>query len=288
MAAARPHPAPDPGRPGRAVLACLLAAAGQAAAGEMPPGLPPAGQQAWADYRQAAEARAFAIAPGGSWAWRAGLDSQEQADDLALADCRGQTRQKCVLYASGRQTVFPAGQWPALWGPYADAATAGRAAAGSELGQRFPELAWRDAGGRAVRLGELRGKVVVLHFWGSWCPPCRKEMPEIAGLARQLAKRADIVVVPLQVRESLATATAWAARQVPGLALADSGSRGEADDQLRLAGGGSLADRVVARSFPTTYVLDKRGLVIFSHTGPLADWAGYAPFLLHAAQFSGR
>lgn len=252
------------------------------------PGLPLPGNQAFQLYQKADGQRAFAIAPGGSWGWHAGADSADVAEDKALAACASSTRQKCVLYARNGEVVFNASVWPGLWGPYATAAAAAHAAPGIEPGQRLADLAFRDAQGRSTKLSALRGKVVVLHFWGSWCPPCRKEMPELAGLRQGLGERRDIAFVLLQAREPFATAQRWARNQQLALPLADSGSTGEDDTDFRLANGGRLADRLLARSFPTTYVLDKHGLVIFSHVGPLHDWRGYEAFLRHAARHSGK
>lgn len=252
------------------------------------PGLAPNGQQAFGEYRKAPAHRAFAIAAGGAWAWRGQADSADLAEEGALADCAAQTRQKCVLYASDERIVFDARHWPESWGPYADAAKARRAAVGTGLGQRFPELAWRTAQGKGVRLGDLKGKVVVLHFWGSWCPPCRREMPELAQAHKALAAQGDVAFAILQVRETFGAATQWARQQKLDLPLSDSGSLGDSDGELHLADGSAIADRSVATTFPATYVLDKHGLVVFSHVGPVADWMQYVAFLRDAARRSGK
>lgn len=269
------------------LLAVLAAVSFGPAMAEVP-GLPAGGQQAFGEYQKAPANRAFAIAPGGAWAWRAQADSPDLAEDGALADCAAQTRQKCVLYASNERIVFDAGHWPELWGPYADAAKAHRAVTGTGLGQRFPDLAWRSAQGKTVRVSDLKGKVAVLHFWGSWCPPCRREMPALAQLHKALAGQADVAFAFLQVRERYAVSTQWARQQKLELPLSDSGSRGDSDADLTLADGSSLPDRQIAASFPTTYVLDRHGLVVFSHVGPVMDWMQYPAFLRDAARRSGK
>ena len=63
--------------------------------------------------------------------------------------------------------------------------------AASILGQetRVPQFALRDVNGRTVRLSDYRGKVVMINFWATWCPPCRAEMPDLVRLQREHAKQ---------------------------------------------------------------------------------------------------
>lgn len=59
---------------------------------------------------------------------------------------------------------------------------------------RLIDITWKDASGKVVRLAEYaKGKVVFLNFWATWCPPCRREIPDIVELSRELAN--DVVVV---------------------------------------------------------------------------------------------
>jgi peroxiredoxin len=60
----------------------------------------------------------------------------------------------------------------------------------------------RDLSGRAVTFGELRGKVVLLNFWATWCPPCRKEMPSMERLYRRYQDRGLVVLALSQDRAS--------------------------------------------------------------------------------------
>jgi len=61
----------------------------------------------------------------------------------------------------------------------------------SVLGQtvKAPQFKLRDINGRTVRLSDYRGKVVLINFWATWCPPCRAEMPDLVQLERDYAKQ---------------------------------------------------------------------------------------------------
>jgi peroxiredoxin len=50
-----------------------------------------------------------------------------------------------------------------------------------------PQFALKDINGRTVRLSAYRGKVVLINFWATWCPPCRAEMPDLVKLQREHA-----------------------------------------------------------------------------------------------------
>ncbi|MEW5786987.1 MAG: TlpA disulfide reductase family protein [Pseudomonadota bacterium] len=252
------------------------------------PALDGAGRAGFADYLGAAPHRAFAIAPGGTWTWRAEQDSPEAALEAALADCRRRARSACVAYAIDGQLLFDARQWARAWRPYADGLAASRAAEGVAPGMRFPDLAYRDAQGRATRLSAGQGRIRVVHFWGSWCPPCQREMPELARLHAELGGESQLQFLFIPVREEASRARAWLKQRGLRVPLADAG--GPAG--FPLADGRTLPDRNLAPVFPTTFVLDRHGLVLFAHAGPVADWASLAPLLrdalAHAPGVSGR
>ena len=52
---------------------------------------------------------------------------------------------------------------------------------------KAPQLELRDINGRIVRLSNYQGKVVLINFWATWCPPCRAEMPDLVRLQRENA-----------------------------------------------------------------------------------------------------
>jgi thiol-disulfide isomerase/thioredoxin len=56
------------------------------------------------------------------------------------------------------------------------------------------DLVLKDANGHKVRVRDLRGKVVVLNFWATWCGPCNAEMPMIAEFEKQYAGRGAVFI----------------------------------------------------------------------------------------------
>lgn len=87
----------------------------------------------------------------------------------------------------------------------------GSPSTGLQPGQQAPELAWvaadgsamslTDLDGRPVRLADLRGKLVWLNFWATWCPPCQAETPVLRDLDETFRDR-GLVIVAIAVQES--------------------------------------------------------------------------------------
>ena len=154
-------------------------------------------------YQYAPEHKAFAIAPGGAWYWMSEIESKAQAKQQTLENCQSQTQQKCVLYALDDRIVFDVEHWPGLWAPYVSNEAASKAVEGVNVGQRFPDLSWSNRQGKQVSLSDLKGKLTVVHFWGSWCPPCMREFPSLRQLHTEIKKHyaADVEMVMLQLRE---------------------------------------------------------------------------------------
>ena len=70
--------------------------------------------------------------------------------------------------------------------------------AAGEIGSRLPEFSITDFQGRSLSAAELRGKVVLIDFWATWCAPCKIEMPGYQMLMERYGAR-GLVVVGLKV-----------------------------------------------------------------------------------------
>ena len=55
--------------------------------------------------------------------------------------------------------------------------------------QKAPDLSFKDISGKTIRLSDLKGKVVLLNFWATWCVPCRAEIPDLVKMQRRYRAR---------------------------------------------------------------------------------------------------
>jgi len=127
------------------------------------------------------------------------------------------------------------------------------------VGGRLPPVTLADWQGRTLTLGTLRGRVVVIDFWASWCIPCREMLPQLDALAAR-HERAQLLVLAINIDSATAPAEQFAARYVPRPTMT----------LLRDAGGGTLA-RFGAAGMPALYVVDDRGVVRLVQSGYSAD-----------------
>ena len=116
-----------------------------------------------------------------------------------------------------------------------------------------------DLAGKNVKLSDYRGKVVLLNFWASWCPPCRSEMPDLQKLFQRLdSSKFQMLVVSLDRDPQAARAL-----------IKQSGYT----FPVLLAPGDKVAEHYKISAIPTTFIIDKQGRIV-SRTVGTADWAG--------------
>jgi cytochrome c biogenesis protein CcmG, thiol:disulfide interchange protein DsbE len=125
----------------------------------------------------------------------------------------------------------------------------------------LPELGGAGAGslggGGQTSLASLRGKVVVVNFWASWCDPCREESPLLERWHRRLARRGG-TVLGVDVNDVTSKARAF----VREYRLSYPILKDRDGDSIQKFG-------VVA--YPETFVIDKRGRIAANRRGPVDD-----------------
>lgn len=139
---------------------------------------------------------------------------------------------------------------------------------GPKVGEEAPELALPLLGGGASRLSELRGQVVILDFWATWCPPCVESLPALGRVSREFADRGLYTLAvnrddgPHREQKVRAFLQASGVADLP-VALDD----------------GSAAGAMKVRALPTLVVLDREGRVAAFHVGALGEEALRALFM---------
>jgi len=127
------------------------------------------------------------------------------------------------------------------------------------VGTTAKPFALRTPDGKDISLASHRGKVVLLNFWGTWCKPCLKELPEFDRLYRRYRKHGLVVI---------AIATDTEPEKVQEFA-----TQRKLATKLAL-GGQQLADDYESSNFPFSFVIDPEGQIRGSYRGYKPECAG--------------
>jgi peroxiredoxin len=127
-----------------------------------------------------------------------------------------------------------------------------------KLGEPAPNFQLRDLNGHPVALSDLRGKVVLLNFWATWCGPCRVEMPAMEELYRTFSRKDfEILAVSTDAQGVAVTRPFQQENHLTFPILHD------ADYRVGLTYG--------ARTLPMTFMVDRQGIVRHQIFGA-RDW----------------
>ncbi|MBX3482581.1 TlpA disulfide reductase family protein [Phenylobacterium sp.] len=126
-----------------------------------------------------------------------------------------------------------------------------------------PDYAFYDEAGKPVKVADLKGKVVVLNVWATWCGPCKIEMPTLAKLARDYEGRGvEVVVVSIDSAEKATQARLFISQNAPLKFYHDRDMK--------------LPFKINAPGFPTTVIYGKDGNEAARVAGD-ADWSAAEP-----------
>jgi peroxiredoxin len=134
-------------------------------------------------------------------------------------------------------------------------AVAGCQRGGALVGTPAPEFSLADLKGNAVRLANLKGKIVFVNVWATWCEPCREEMPAMQALYEKL-NGPDFEMLAVSADQSGRDVVE---RFVKSHALTFPVLP---DPDLQ------VADRYQVTGYPETFVIDRNGTIVAHELGP--------------------
>lgn len=126
-------------------------------------------------------------------------------------------------------------------------------------GNQAPDFTLPNLAGERLRLVDLRGKVILVHFWGTFCPPCRQELPSLVTLNGVMAGK------PLQL---LAIAVDPGGKEVVEKFL----KKAEVILPALLDQQGSVARRYGTTGVPETFIIDQKGVIVKKVVGAM-EWS---------------
>jgi thiol-disulfide isomerase/thioredoxin len=122
-----------------------------------------------------------------------------------------------------------------------------------------PDFELVDLGGRAVRLSDFRGRVVLVNFWATWCAPCREEMPALGTLAKDLGPL-GLTVVAVNHKEGKSVIETFL-------------REGKLTILVVMDKDGRVAERYQVHALPATFIVNRQGKVVGTVLGS-RDWVG--------------
>ena len=124
-----------------------------------------------------------------------------------------------------------------------------------------PDFKLKGEDGKWYQLSDMRGKVVVINFWATWCPPCRYEMPALESLWQKV-KDQNIIILGINVGEDADTIFEFTGTYPVSF-------------PLPMDIDGKVIEQYPIKGLPTTYVINPQGMVTHRAVGSRVwdeDW----------------
>src|ERR1700758_2976695 len=117
-----------------------------------------------------------------------------------------------------------------------------------------PEWQLNDPDGKAVKLSDFKGKLVILDFWATWCPPCRQEIPGFVTLQRKYQDK-GLVIIGVSLDQQGPSVVKLFMRELGMIYPVVLG-----DEKI-------VSDYGGIEAVPTTFIIDRQGKVVHVHQG---------------------
>ena len=117
----------------------------------------------------------------------------------------------------------------------------------------LPTLTFKDSNSREVSIASLKGKVLLVNFWATWCPPCRAEMPSIETLYQKFKGNDQVAFLMVDVDGNYKTAKKFMDKKNYSLPVFTPAS--------------SIRESLMSGSIPTTLIINKKGELVYRHEG---------------------
>jgi len=125
---------------------------------------------------------------------------------------------------------------------------------------RYIDFSWSE-NGEQKKLSDYAGKVILLNFWATWCPPCRKEIPDLSEISKELSKK-DFVMIGVSVDQEPAKLDIYLkSNTIPYKIVNESGNL--LTSYMYAAGNNQNV-------IPQTYIIDKKGNIVEKIIGGLS------------------
>lgn len=115
------------------------------------------------------------------------------------------------------------------------------------------DILLKNERGKIVSLRNLKGKVVFVNFWASWCPPCRAEMPSIQKLYAEFKTKPDIAFLMVNVDEDFVKANKFMKKKKLDMPIYIPASE--------------IPESLLDGTIPTSLIINKAGKIVTKHTG---------------------
>ena len=121
-----------------------------------------------------------------------------------------------------------------------------------DTGSVPPDFKAKDIAGKVVTMSGLKGKVVLLDFWATWCPPCRVEVPHLIGIQRKFGEK-DFVLLSVSLDRDLQSARKFVAdKEMDWVHIIDEEA------------GRAIAEKYQVSYIPSTFVINRQGKIAAS------------------------